>query len=261
VPLDLPDPEALRLARERGGPPAFRFALQDGTRILGADVKSKIPLLALVLAPSLLAGCAAFRENARPAGKPDAAQGAALTEPDRVIHRGDLVKVVLRRPDATVGSLEEVGKDGMVATPDGARVPADGMTLGAFRRSLDEMYRRVPGNEGLGIEAFVASSPYKVIRYREGGGGEPSAGAKPRPATVYPRAFKAPLTVWEAIRLEGGLPPGVDATKVRVLKRDLIRRTLDCSGKDGAPDGGTPVESGDCLFLVPDGTPLAGIFD
>ena len=172
-----------------------------------------------------------------------------------------MVKIVLRRPGSTLGSLEGVGKDGNVATPDGARVTADGLTLGAFRESLREMYRRVPGNEELTVEAWIWSSPYRVVRYKPEENSPVATGTNRPPATVFPRIFRAPFTVWEAIQLDGGVPPGVDSSKIRILKRDLARRTLDCSGKSGEPGGQIPVESGDYLFLVPEGTPLSGIFD
>lgn len=226
-------------------------------------MKSKKPLLVSALAALVAAGCAGGHREPVGLFEPDRQQASApgLVESGRIIHRDDMVKIVLRRPGSTLGSLEGIGKDGNVATPDGARVSADGLTLGAFRESLREMYHRVPGNEELAIEAWIWSSPYRVVRYPPEGASPLGTGTNRPPATVFSRIFRAPLTVWEAIQLDGGVPPGVDSSKIRVLKRDLARRTLDCSGKHGEPGGGTPMESGDSLFLVPEGTPLSGIFD
>jgi hypothetical protein len=226
-------------------------------------VKSKKLLPVFVLAALVAAGCAGKSKESLGLFEPDRQQASApgLTEPGRIIRRDDMVKIVLRRPGSTLGSLEGVGKDGNVATPDGARMIADGLTLGAFRESLREMYLRVLGNEELVVEAWIWSSPYRVVRYKSEEKSPVAMGTNRPPATVFPRIFRAPLTVWEAIQLDGGVPPGVDSSKIRILKRDLGRRTLDCSGKSGEPGGQTPVESGDYLFLVPEGTPLSGIFD
>jgi len=192
-----------------------------------------------------------------------------LIEPDRVIHKNDVVKITLRMPGRSVGSLEAVQKDGDVATPDGSFVKADGLSLLAFRTNLAAVYAGIIGYENVRIEAYIYSSPYRVMGYHF-----PQTAPVPAdhalaqsvatnlpPPTIYPRIFKSPLTIWQAIQLEGGIPKGVNSTRVRILKRDLQRKTLDCSGKDGMPDGNRPVESGDNIFLVPDGVPILDIFD
>lgn len=226
-------------------------------------MKSKKPLLLSAMVALACAACAAGPKVPLDVNEPDRQRATApgLNEPDRLIRRDDMVKITLRRPGSTLGSLEGVRKNGEVATPDGASVRADGLTLAGFLKELRDMYGRVPGNENLKVEAFIWSSPYRVVRYNPDSTPPPAAGTNRPPATVYPRIFKAPLTIWEAIQLDGGIPRGVDPSRVRVLKRDLARKTLDCSGPEGRPDGRTPVESGDYLFLVPEGTPLSTIFD
>ncbi len=191
-----------------------------------------------------------------------------LSEPDRVIHVGDMIKITLRQPDRAIGSLEAVQKIGDVATPDGSYVKADGLTLLGLRTNLANMYRGIIGYEEVKIEASIHSSPYKIVKYDPKKAAaathvvtQSEMPASGPPATLYPRIFKEPITLWQAIELEGGLPKDVNPRHINILKRDLKRSTFDCSGKDGAPDGKQILESGDYIFLVPESTPLSGIFE
>ncbi len=240
------------------------------------------PLLAVVL---VLTGCAsgtrppnAHSASAKAPGTsgshpPPTATSPGLTEPTRTIHQGDMVRITLRFPDRTLGSLEAVQKNGDVATPEGSFVKADGISLLGFRTNLAAMYATITGYEGVNIDASIASSPYRVIKYspnhplpaRYSSSTSTNAPASVStnlpPATVLPRIFTAPLTLWEAIGLEGGVPQGVNPAKIHVLKKNLGRKAFDCSGPGGRPDGGAPVENGDSIFLVPEGTPLSSIFE
>lgn len=192
-----------------------------------------------------------------------------LSEPDRVIHKGDMLRIRVSQPARdgqfarTHGSLPVVEKNGDVATPEGSFVKAAGLTLLGLRTNLVAMYAGVRGYEGAKVEVEISSCPYKVIRY------DPkkvaAAGTNAPPATILPRNFRAPLTVWQAIQEEGGLPVGVEAKRVCVMRDDDLgkaeRTILDCSGKDGAPDGGRMMESGDFLFLIPGNSPLGSMIE
>src|SRR6185295_14701542 len=109
-----------------------------------------------------------------------------------------------------------------------------------------------PGYEQVQVSAHIESSPYKVVRYnprretaeaaestkrkkswekdfwadfneRTKPQSKPVAAtpANPDAATLFPRNFNSPMTLWEAIRKEGGVPEGVDPKKIHVLRRDL----------------------------------------
>ena len=190
-----------------------------------------------------------------------------LSERDRVIHTGDLVRITLRQPLRAIGSLEAVEKSGDVATPDGSFVKADGLTLLGLQTNLVAMYRGIIGYEEVQVETSIYCSPYKIVKYDAFKAAaatnrvNQSEGPKGPPATLYPRIFKEPMTLWQAIELEGGFPKDVNPKKINILRRNLERTTYDCSGKDGAPDGKKIIESGDYLFLVPEDTPLSGIFE
>ena len=186
-----------------------------------------------------------------------------------MIHSGDLMKITLKVPGRTLGSLEKVEKAGDVATPDGSFVKANGLTLAAFRTSLANLYADIPGYEEVRIEVCITSSPYSVIKYDpdrktsvsiSSTNTSGSVNAKIAP-TIYPRNFETPITIWQAIQLEGGIPHEVDPHRIQVLKSNVDRKTFDCSGKEGLPDGTTAIESGDYLFLVPPETPISKIFD
>jgi len=217
-----------------------------------------------------------------------------LSEPTRTIYAGDMLRMDVSVPGRKYGALEQVQKSGDVATPDGSFIRADGVSLGQFRTDLLKIYQNIPGYEKVEATAFIDSSPYKVVRYNpnrhSAGATEPEkkkkswdkdfwadfnnrskpepkpeaaapANAEPPAATLYPRNFSSPITLWEAIEKEGGMPVGVERNQIHVLRRDLERLTFDCSGPFGRPDGARPVESGDVIFLVPEGTPLHGIFE
>ena len=218
-----------------------------------------------------------------------------MTDPNTTIHIGDTLRMSVAVPGRKNGALETVQKNGDVATPDGSFIRADGVTLGQFRTDLLNLYGNISGYEQVQVEACIDSSPYKVVRYnpnravetsgeetkkkkswdKEDFWGDFSQKTKPQPkaqatepgksatpaATLYPRNFNAPLTLWEAIRKEGGMPEGVDPKQVHILRRDLERLSFDCSGPGGTPDGAKLIESGDVIFLVPPGAPLHGIFE
>jgi hypothetical protein len=212
--------------------------------------------------PAALAEKPPEKKTEAPAGKP-------LDEPGRIIRRNDTVRITLTFPDRKIGSLAKVEESGEVTTPEGSTVKAANLSLATFRVSLVAAYRQVPGYEDVQVEALIASSPYSVVKMppppeenqKPVAEVKTAPPAKPRVPLVYPRKFQNPMTVWQAIQQEGGVPSGIDARKIRVLKGNLARKTLDCSGKDGQPDGATPVESGDYIFLVTDEVAVSKIFD
>ncbi len=227
------------------------------------------------LLPLFLFGCAGPQSSQLHKNEPPSPIEKRLDEPERVIHCGDLIKITIKFPGRALGSLEAVQKDGDVATPEGSFIKANGLSLASFRADLIALYASVPSYEEVLIEASIASSPYSVVQFNPSRSSLPrdknattsanksSVSEKSAPAapTIYSRNFKTPLTVWRAIQIEGGIPTGVDPRQIRVLKRSLARKTLDCGGKNGMPDGDTPIESGDYLFLVPDDVPVSKIFD
>lgn len=255
-----------------------------------------LPITTLAAALLFLASCETTDKGNAPDAEssPVAVPVARLSEPDRVIHAGDMLRMDVTVPGRKNGSLEQVQKSGDVATPDGSFIKADGVTLAQFRIDLLKIYQNIPGYEKVEAAAYIDSSPYKVVRYnpnrhaanaaepekkkkswdrdfwadfndRSKPEPKPEAAApatvEPPAATLYPRNFSSPITLWEAIEKEGGMPKGVERNQVHVLRRDLDRLTFDCSGPYGRPDGARPVESGDVIFLVPEGTPLHGIFE
>jgi hypothetical protein len=170
-----------------------------------------------------------------------------------------MLKITFMFPGKTLHSLEPVQKHGDVAAPDGNFVKAAGCSLLSFRTNLAAVYQGIAGYEELRQEAFIYSSPYRVIRYASKVLDLNFTNVPP--PTIFPRIFRTPLTVWKSIELEGGVPDGVDASQIRVLKHNLERRVLDCSHANGSPDGSQHVESGDYIFLVPEKTPVNDIFE
>ncbi len=239
----------------------FEFEIHNRIRILGLRMNCKKTLLVWMFAV-VGAGLSGISAPSDSTSTPDRPLSTGFTEPERVIHKGDMVKITLRMPNRAIGSLEPVQKNGEVATPDGSFVKAEGITLHALTTNLAAMYAPIPTYQNLKIETLIWSSPYKVIRYQT----DPplaisQTSTNNPPPTLFPRVFRSTLTLWEAIQLEGGIPRGVRPDQVHVLKRDLTRKSYNCSGAGGIPDGTNIVETGDCLFLVPEGTPLSGIFD
>lgn len=226
-------------------------------------------LLGSLFLSMLLAGCVGPSSNSKTAAKAE----QHLDEPGRMIHTGDLMKITIRLPDHTLGSLEPVADDGDVPTPEGSFVKAAGMTLGSFRKNLTSFYATIPGYEKVQFEAYIFSSPYAIIlpsapmasspgfQGMDYPANAPVAAPKEKPPIIYRRIFEAPLTVWQAIKLEGGIPPKVDPRHIRILKGNLERKTLDCSGPNGAPDGNTAVETNDSIFVVSDDVPVSKIFE
>jgi hypothetical protein len=183
-----------------------------------------------------------------------------LDEPERVIHSGDLMRLTLRLPGKSFGALNKVEKNGEVATPDGSFIKADKLDLETFRSNFVNLYKGIHGYEEVQIEAYISSSPFTVIKYPNRKAPDLTSTNLP-PPTVYPRNFKVPTTIWTVIQDEGGVPPGVSASKIQLLKRDLSRKTFDCHESNGNPDGKTLIESGDYLFLVPEKAPVSQIFE
>jgi hypothetical protein len=182
-----------------------------------------------------------------------------LNQTNRIIRIGDVIKITLQLPGRTLGSLEPVQKEGGdVATPEGSFLKALGLSLADFRTELNEHYKSIPGYEEAKASALIYSSPYRIIKHFANDKGSHSSTNAPG---IYRRCFKQDLTVWQAIQQEGGVPENVDRHKINILKRDLSRKTLDCSGKNGNPDGSLLIESGDYIFLVPEGTSVSKIFD
>jgi hypothetical protein len=217
-----------------------------------------------------------------------------MNDPNTTLQPGDTIRMEVIVPGRKNAVLETVQKNGDVATPDGSFIRAGGVSLAQFRLDLLNLYGAIPGYEQVQVDAYIDSSPYKVVRYNPNRGApaaadekkkprswdkdfwadfsektkpapKPATNPKPAPdanaATLYPRNFSAPMTLWEVVLKEGGLPEGVDPKKINVLRRNLERLTLDCSGADGSPDGRRRVESGDVIFLVPPDAPLHGIFE
>lgn len=188
---------------------------------------------------------------------------AEMSEPDRVMRVGDLVQITMKLPDRSFTSREPIQKGGEVATPDGSFLSAKGITIGSFTTNLLQHYSKLRGYEEAKVIVVIYSSPYKVVRYVESASKQPSVTStnSVRPPTVLPRIFKNSMTLWEAIQEEGGLPRDVYPKRIKVLKQDLTRKSYDCSGPKGEPDGQTPVESGDYIFLVPEDAPVSQIFE
>jgi hypothetical protein len=189
-----------------------------------------------------------------------------LDEPERVIHSGDLLRLTLRIPaqegqsGQSWGALNKVEKNGEVATPDGSFIKADGLALGTFRTNFANLYKPIPSYRDAQVDAYISSSPFGVVKYPKDKMPNLTSTNIP-PPTIYPRNFRAPYTVWNAIQDEGGIPKEVDASKICILKRNLERKILDCHQTDGKPDGGIFIESGDYLFLVPAQAPVTHLFD
>lgn len=247
-----------------------------------------------VLACLLLASCASPAPDSKQPTPPAREPAAGMNNPNTTIQVGDTLRMEVSVPGRKNAVLETVQKNGDVATPDGSFIRAGGVSLGQFRLDLLHLYGNIPGYEQVQVSAYVDSSPYKVVRYNLNRSAPAAEDAKKKPrswdkdfwadfnektkpapkpavapetkpnpnaATLYPRNFSAPMTIWEAIQKEGGLPDGVEPSKIHVLRRNLNRLTFDCSGPDGSPDGRRLVESGDVIFLVPPDAPLHGIFE
>lgn len=222
-----------------------------------------------------------LKAGAQPVSAPAARSGSStvefplMNESNRVIRCGDVLRTTLRLPGRTLGSLEVVQKDGNVVTAEGSFVEAADLTLAAFRKNLAAMYGEVSTYTNAQVEAYIYSSPYRVVRYAPDPPRQPrkdvahdasgntnlvSKADLARPV-IFSRVFKTPITVWLAIQFEGGIPPKVNPARIRILKFDLRRKTLNCGGAEGTPDGNEPVESGDCIFLIPGDDPAAQIFE
>jgi hypothetical protein len=186
-----------------------------------------------------------------------------MAEPDRVIRVGDLVQITMKLPDRSFTTREPVQKGGEVATPEGSFLPAKGINIGNFTTNLLQHYSKLRGYEEAQVRVVISSSPYKVVRYIESSSKQTSVTStnSVKPPTVLPRIFKKSMTLWEAVQEEGGLPKDVNPKRIMVLKQDLNRKSHDCSGPKGEPDGKTPVESGDYIFLVPEDAPVSQIFE
>lgn len=189
----------------------------------------------------------------------DAEKKPHLDEPDRIIHTDDLMRLTIRFPDHAMGVLEKVQKNGEVATPDGSMIKAAGLKLKEFRSDFLKLYADLPTYEGVKVEAYISSSPYAVIKLPEPT--QEDVSKKARVPRVFRKIFQKPTTLWDAIQEQGGIPPEVDPSKIRILKRGLVRKTFDCHLQGGLPDGKTLVESGDYIFLVPADVPVSQIFD
>jgi hypothetical protein len=188
---------------------------------------------------------------------------AEMIEPDRVMRVGDLVQIKLKLPDRSFTTREPIQKTGEVPTPEGSFLPASGFSIGLFTTNLIQHYSKLRGYESAEVAVVIYSSPYKVVRYVESTS-KPSnvtSTNSVKPPTLLPRSFKKPITLWEAIQEEGGFPQNINSRKVKVLKQDLSRKTYDCSGPKGEPDGKIQVESGDYIFLVPEDAPISQIFE
>ncbi|MBV9464426.1 MAG: hypothetical protein JO317_09375, partial [Verrucomicrobiae bacterium] len=103
----------------------------------------------------------------------------------------------------------------------------------AWSEDFWEDFHRQTNASATALAASVANSTNAV------------AVRKSRPALLLKRTFKAPISVWQAIRQEGGIPADVNPAKIHLLRDGTEQMNLDCSGKDGAPDGDKPVMSGD----------------
>jgi hypothetical protein len=193
-----------------------------------------------------------------------------LEEPGRIIRPGDLMRTTLKLPGRKFGSLEKVERNGEVATPDGSFIKADGLTLAEFRKNLLNLYEKTYEPGTVEVEAFIYSSPYHIITVPKitkptAKGDEteeevPQKQKKPVPA-VLPRSFKTPLTLWQAIKIEGGIPKGVDPKRIKVLRRDLKREVFDGSTGADSELGRNFLNSGDYIFLVPPDVPVSQVFD
>jgi len=256
-------------------------------------LKKEIQLLAAALL--LMASCASPAKQTASEPSDRREPGGGMNDPNTTLHVGDTLRMEVAVPGRKQGALETVQKSGDVATPDGSFVRADGISLGQFRTDLLNLYGNIPGYEEVQVSAHIESSPYRVVRYHPNRGApaadeEPkrkkswdqdfwadfgertkpapkpvdaprAAGTNAPAATLYPRNFSAPMTLWEAILKEGGVPAQVNPKQIHLLRRNLDRLSFDCSGPGGQPDGSRLIQSGDVIFLVPAGTPLHGIFE